>query len=66
MFYVFQHSASKMSVVHLAAQYSILQINKFKYYVTRSWGSSVSIVSDCGLDDWGLIPIRDMGFLVFP
>jgi hypothetical protein len=27
-----------------------------------SWGSSVSIVSDYGLDDWGWIPGRGKGF----
>jgi hypothetical protein len=28
----------------------------------RSWGSSVSIVTDYGLDDWCLIPDRGRGF----
>jgi hypothetical protein len=30
----------------------------------RSWGSSVSIVSDYRLDDWGSIPRRGKGFFL--
>jgi hypothetical protein len=30
----------------------------------RSWGSSVSIVSECRLDDWGSIPDRGKGFFL--
>jgi hypothetical protein len=32
------------------------------YYVHRSWGSSVSIVSDYGLHNQGSIPDRGRGF----
>jgi hypothetical protein len=32
------------------------------YFNSRSWGSSVSVVSDYRLDDWGLIPSRGKGF----
>jgi hypothetical protein len=31
-------------------------------YIPRSWGSSVSTVTDYGLDDWGSIPDRGRGF----
>jgi hypothetical protein len=40
------------------------QITYFIYctVLSRSRGTSVSIVSDYGLDDWGLIPDRGRGF----
>jgi hypothetical protein len=34
------------------------------YFLIRSWGSSVSIVSDYGLDDRGSIPDRGRGFFL--
>jgi hypothetical protein len=40
----------------------------FKYRpvsLNWNWDSSVSIMSDYGLDDWGLIPGRGKEFLLF-
>jgi hypothetical protein len=41
-----------------------LQVRRTNMFCFRSWGSSVRIVSDYGLDDWGLIPDRGRGFFL--
>jgi hypothetical protein len=40
----------------------IQKLYKAKKQVERSRGSSVSIVSEYGLDGWGLIPDKGKGF----
>jgi hypothetical protein len=46
----------------------ILSVNVILFSTTfvRSWGSSVSIESDYGLDDQVSIPDRDKGFFIWP
>jgi hypothetical protein len=55
--------------MNMGLEDNIEKYNKINGNVTRhfrSLGSSVSIVSDCGLDDWGSIPDRGRRFFFYP
>jgi hypothetical protein len=54
-------NGQKVSHMYLHCCYNLfVYIFEKPLNMIRSWGSSVSIVTDCGLDDWG--SICDRGF----
>jgi hypothetical protein len=65
----FYHLAKNLlwnkDIENVKLQYSMC-ILKTYYYMKQSQGSSVSIVSDYGLNNWGLIPGKDKGFFFQP
>jgi hypothetical protein len=58
--HLYQFSFSFLAVFLRCAEF--LPYSFIVFILFKCWGSSVSIVSDYGLDDWGLIPDRAEDF----
>jgi hypothetical protein len=67
---LFFFSFIKYSLYWKILQIKFVDFNEIAFYVmykfSWSWGSSVSIMTDYGLDDWDSIPSRDKAFFFWP